>query len=83
MTVNIRCSTKGCTRIALTAISNRAPRGKSLVTTIWQDEEDAPKNAARYCGPCAVHLAANLAALTDSDLGPVSVNLPTVKAPVA
>ena len=76
MTVNITCSTKGCTRVALTAIRNTAPRGKSLVTTIWQDEEDAPKTAARYCGPCGVHLAANLAALTDADLAPVKVVFP-------
>lgn len=71
MSVDITCSSKGCERVALTAISNRVPRGKSLVTTIWQDEEDAPKNAARYCGPCGVRLAASLAALTDSDLHPV------------
>lgn len=68
------CTTGGCERIAITAIGNRVPRGKSLVTTIYQNEEDAPKNALRYCGPCAVRLAASLTALTDSDLR-VSVNV--------
>jgi len=72
----MKCSTKDCTAVAITAIRNTAPHGKSLVTTIWQDEEDAPKTAARYCGPCGVHLAANLAALTDAAIAPVTVNFP-------
>ena len=76
MPVDITCSTKDCDRVALMAIRNTAPRGKSLVTTIWQDEEDAPKTAARYCGPCGVEIAANLAALTDSQLHPVKVVFP-------
>jgi hypothetical protein len=53
------------------AITNRAPTGKGLITTVYQDEADAPKKAGRYCGEHGVHLAANLAALCDSDLSPV------------
>jgi hypothetical protein len=77
MTAHITCSAKDCDAVAITAIRNTTPnKAYGLVTTIWQFEEDAPKSAARYCGPCAVHLAANLAALTDSDLTPVKVVLP-------
>lgn len=71
MTERARCCATDCTEDAVTAIRNTAPRGKALVTTIWQDEEDAPKTAARYCGRHGVHLAAHLTALTDSDVHPV------------
>ena len=71
------CTTKDCTAEAVTAIRSTTPRNaEGLVTTIYQFEEDAPRIALRYCGPCAVHLAANLAALTDRDLTPVKVVLP-------
>ena len=76
MTTAPQCSTKDCTQEAITAIRNTAPRGKALVTTIWQDEADAPKTAARYCGKHGVELAANLASLTDADLHPVKVVFP-------
>ena len=69
----MECADKECAAVAIMAIRNTAPQGKSLVTTIWQDEADAPKTAQRYCGRHGVHLAANLAALTDADLGPVMV----------
>ena len=54
------------------AIRNTAPRtSDGLVTTIWQFVEDAPATAQPYCGKHGVHLAAHLAALSDSNLHPV------------
>jgi hypothetical protein len=63
------CASSDCEREAIMAVASHAPRNKQgLVVTIHQLEEDAPKSAPRYCGPCGVHLAAHLAALTDGDL---------------
>jgi hypothetical protein len=63
------CATTDCEAEAVTAIMTSTPKNKSgLVTTIYQFEEDAPKRAVRYCGPCAVRLAASLTALTDGDI---------------
>lgn len=71
------CSGTDCTEKAIMAIRNLTPRSaEGLVTHIYQFEEDAPRAAVRYCGPCGVHLAANLAALSDRDLTPVKVILP-------
>jgi len=63
------CGTTGCSAEAVTAIMTTTPKSRSgLITTIYQFEEDAPKKAVRYCGPCAVRLAASLTALTDGDI---------------
>lgn len=66
----MRCQSGSCEAEAITAIRSTVPRGKSLVTTIWQEEADAPATAQRYCGTHGVNLAANLTALTDSRLRP-------------
>ena len=74
------CDARDCTEEAITAINNTTPPSKQgLVTTIYQFEEDAPKKAARYCGPHGVLTAAGLAALTDGDLR-VSVDVTSRKA---
>jgi hypothetical protein len=66
------CTDKECHAEAIMAIRNTLPRkADGLVTTIWQFVEDAPKTALPYCGPHGVHLAAHLAALSDSNLHPV------------
>jgi hypothetical protein len=65
----MNCDIRGCEREAIMAIASRTPQNKQgLVSTIYQFVEDAPKVATRTCGPCGIDLAANLAALTDSDL---------------
>lgn len=63
------CASRDCEETAIMAIANRAPRDKEgLITTIYQFEEDAPKNAARYCAPCGIRLAAGIAALSDGSI---------------
>jgi hypothetical protein len=64
-----------CSEPAVAAIRSHASRGKCLVTTIWQEEEDAPSTAARYCGLHTITVAAGLAALTDSRLHVASVDV--------
>lgn len=59
------CTMGDCTAEATGAIRTRAPLGKSLVTTIWQHAEDAPKVASRYCGRHMITTAAGLAQLSD------------------
>jgi hypothetical protein len=66
----VKCGHDSCPNPGIMAIRIHAPRDKSLVHTVWQDEADAPKVATRYCGPHGVALAASLAALTDSSLHP-------------
>lgn len=57
------------------AIRTAAPRGKSLVTTIWQDPEDAPSTALRYCILHGVMIAASLAQLSASGETTVAIGL--------
>ena len=65
----MQCASRDCGEEAIMAIASKTPASKQgLVSTVYQFEEDAPKTAYRYCGPCGVKLAAGLAALTDSDL---------------
>lgn len=66
-----QCHSNGCDREAVTAIKSVAPRVRDygLATTIYQIlSDDVPDGALPYCAPCAIVLAAEIAALADSDV---------------
>ena len=72
------CDARDCTEEAITAINNTTPHKQGLVTTIYQFEEDAPKKAARYCGPHGVLTA--LAGGADRRRSPCRVDVTSRKA---
>lgn len=69
------CQASDCNREADLAISNTAPRGKGLKTTIWQFDEEAPSTAVRYCILHGVQTAAQLAQLSAAGETRVTVEL--------
>ena len=60
------CASEGCEKEAVLAIRTTQPKGKEgIVTTLYMFPEDAPKTASLYCVRHGMHLAAELARLSD------------------
>jgi hypothetical protein len=58
------CQATNCSARADLAVRTTQQRGKSAVHTIWNNPEEAPKTAVRYCILCGVEVAAGLAQLS-------------------
>lgn len=66
------CFSRGCTAPADLAIRTTNPARKNgLLVTMYLAVEDAPKSALAYCVRCGMHLAAELARLSNVEDAPL------------